>query len=533
MSFLSGFLKKAKLKSELQPHQERVLRKLESAPGMLVYHGLGSGKTLTSLAVTDGEKTDVVVPASLRENYKKEVKKHTVGHNPDVMSFEGFLKEERNGEGRNLVVDEVHLAGRPDSKRSQLLMKAAPQYNKKILLTGTPMRNHPHELGPLIKMIRGDSEIPSDKKEFEDKFVQEITTKPNFFARKLLGRTPSTTYKIKNEEKFKNLVNGIVDYHENSKDGFPEVETETIEVPLEGEQQKMYNYLIGKMGPAMRYKIRKGLPPSKQESKQLNAFLSGVRQVSNTARPFGGTQEDKIRRAVLEHVEAQKENPRHKTVVYSNYRGAGILPYAERLEAEGVPYAVFDGTLSDAKRKKVVEDYNKGKINALLISGAGAQGLDLKGTRLMQILEPHWNQSRIDQVIGRGIRYKSHDHLPEEERKVKVQHFHSTMKPGLMDKILRRDPDTSADQYLKMLSDQKEALNNAFLNALKEEGSKDVEKHAGIPLGFIRKAKTIGMKGRTLSKKSKKLMKEHGRDAVEGGGQLALDYKKHKDEQNA
>ena len=56
----------------------------------------------------------------------------------------------------------------------------------------------------------------------------------------------------------------------------------------------------------------------------------------------------------------------------------------------------------------------------LLASGAGSEGLDLKGTRLMQLLEPHWNESRLDQVIGRGIRYRSHEGLPPEDRNGKV-----------------------------------------------------------------------------------------------------------------
>ena len=47
--------------------------------GLLLYHGLGSGKTCSSIAIAEGIKNDkevlIMTPASLRENYKQELKK--------------------------------------------------------------------------------------------------------------------------------------------------------------------------------------------------------------------------------------------------------------------------------------------------------------------------------------------------------------------------------------------------------------------------------------------------------------------------
>ena len=47
--------------------------------GLLLYHGLGSGKTCSSIAITEGLKNDkqiiVMTPASLRDNYIEELKK--------------------------------------------------------------------------------------------------------------------------------------------------------------------------------------------------------------------------------------------------------------------------------------------------------------------------------------------------------------------------------------------------------------------------------------------------------------------------
>ena len=47
--------------------------------GLLLYHGLGSGKTCSSIAIAEGIKNDrkimVLTPASLRDNYIEELKK--------------------------------------------------------------------------------------------------------------------------------------------------------------------------------------------------------------------------------------------------------------------------------------------------------------------------------------------------------------------------------------------------------------------------------------------------------------------------
>jgi hypothetical protein len=67
----------------------------------------------------------------------------------------------------------------------------------------------------------------------------------------------------------------------------------------------------------------------------------------------------------------------------------------------------------------------------------------LKGTKLIQVLEPHFNQSKITQVVGRGARYGSHAHLPENERKVHVEHYQSVLPKPLLGSA-----PTSIERYL-------------------------------------------------------------------------------------
>jgi superfamily II DNA helicase RecQ len=163
------------------------------------------------------------------------------------------------------------------------------------------------------------------------------------------------------------------------------------------------------------------------------------------------------------------KNPKARAIVYSHYLESGVNPYKKKLEELGIPHGTFTGDMSRAKRDQMVRDYNAGKLNALLLSSAGGEGLDLKGTRLVQILEPHWNRAKIDQVIGRGIRYKSHAALPENERNVRVQRFMATRAPyGAAERVGWRKPGYGVDEYLDEMGARKERLNNQVRDLLRE-----------------------------------------------------------------
>ena len=77
----------------------------------------------------------------------------------------------------------------------------------------------------------------------------------------------------------------------------------------------------------------------------------------------------------------------------------------------------------------------------------------------VQTLEPAWENSTIKQVVGRASRYKSHSHLPLEERKVRVEHYHSTL-PG----------EHSIDEYLHMMAKEKEKTSKPLWDLIKRHG---------------------------------------------------------------
>jgi superfamily II DNA/RNA helicase len=173
---------------------------------------------------------------------------------------------------------------------------------------------------------------------------------------------------------------------------------------------------------------------------------------------------------MVHEVGKRVQDPDFRGLIYSNYLESGIIPIARKLSSMGISNAVFTGDIGDQERRRIVEDYNKGKIKTLLISGAGAEGLDLRGTQLVQIMEPHWNNPRLDQVIGRAVRYGSHSHLPKEKQKVTVQRFFSRPQPSLLQRIGLLSRDTGIDRYLHDLSMRKQKLVDQVLGVLREVG---------------------------------------------------------------
>jgi hypothetical protein len=63
---------------------------------------------------------------------------------------------------------------------------------------------------------------------------------------------------------------------------------------------------------------------------------------------------------------------------------------------------------------------NGEEVKVVIISQAGSEGIDFKFIRQVHILEPWYNMSRIEQIIGRGVRFCSHKLLPFVERNVEI-----------------------------------------------------------------------------------------------------------------
>lgn len=480
----NAYLEKIAEKYRPQPHHEDALSKLDSEGGAIAFHSLGSGKTGLALEAIRREqeknpkaKALVIAPASLTTNIEREAKK--LGIDVDlskvkVLSYEKATKEADKLKKEDFditVADEAHRLRSTDTQRSKQLSGLLAKSKKRLLLTATPVYNHASDIAPLVNIAYGEKVLPEDRTAFDAKYIEKIKEQPPILKR-ILGAEPKEISRLKNQGDLKAKLKWVVSHYDaktdpKMKDKFPKQSKKIIEVEMDDAQRSLYRYAENQLPLHMKLKVRMGMPVDKRDTAKLNAFLSSTRQISNSVRGFMpnyAKSSPKIKTAIENLVKSHSENPDHKTLVYSNYLDSGINDYSKELTNLDIPHEVYHGALNKSQKDEIVKRYNEGKNKILLISSSGSEGISLKGTRKVQLLEPFWHKSKLDQVEGRASRFGSHDHLPEKERHVEVEEYHSVFSKNMFGKR----PGHSVDTYLHHNSKHKDDLNKQITSLVEK-----------------------------------------------------------------
>ncbi len=173
-------------------------------------------------------------------------------------------------------------------------------------------------------------------------------------------------------------------------------------------------------------------------------------------------------------------------------------------DKRGMPtYALYTGTETDEEKEIIRNIYNGNWtavpntivtelssistnnlygeiIKVLMITASGAEGISLKNTRYVHIIEPYWHPVRTEQVIGRARRICSHQELPPALRTVNVFLYLMTftkeqlsgdgaieLKLKDVSKFDETVPVTS-DETLYEISTIKERISQQLLTSVKE-----------------------------------------------------------------
>lgn len=483
--------KKAALQKNIQlrPHQEKAINKFMASGGnQIFFHGLGSGKTISSIGAVEKAEAKsplILTPAALQKNYTDTIKKTVTPDSQkkyNVMSFEKFRMNPEKWVNEYkpdmMVMDEYHRSKDPKSLTWRSLQKVRPRIPKFLGLTGTVVQNFPEEVFPLANIVSGGKVPVQNKKQFEQKYTENKKVYPKGIGgliARVTGRYGEKKV-LKNPDQLKKQLNPYIDKNTPNQEflsNFPKKEFKDIQVPMSKEQQKRYDYVMKhELGPIDRWRIKHDLPPKSKDMKSFASKLTKIRQVSNSPTILSKTLKDplevspKIKTQVLNLKKHLDSDPQHKAFIYSNFTRGGLDSVESGLKKYNIPYGVFSGDKKKKEKNQTIEDYNKGKLRTLLISPSGAEGLDLKGTTLEQILDPNWNPAKEQQVIGRGARFKSHIDLPLEKRKVEIERYSSTRRPNFFQKLIGKKPSTAIDQYIRHRANEKEQLTTQLNNLI-------------------------------------------------------------------
>lgn len=467
---------------QMQPHQARLQMEAQGEPSRkLLYHALGSGKTLSALGMAEAQQQPytAIAPAALRANWKSEIQKFTDEKTPQhVMSYSELARGKPVPYQHTIIFDEAHRLRNIGTAQTSQALRAAEKAHQITLLSGSPVVNDPQDLAVPTRMLTGQKISPQ---QFRQRYVGEREVRPGFWAR-LRGVPAGREEDIQNAEELKALLKGRVDYYAPKSTTVP-VKHEVHDVEMGVEQSQIYRGMWEKLPWHIRWKLKNDFPMNSEELQRSVSFLTGPRQVSLSPYPYM-REKNPVKafhmspKLIKAHEEMQKHlsHPDKKALVFSNYIDAGLTPYSAKLTEQGVPNALFHGGLNDKQRKELVENFNTGKIRVALIGPSGSEGLSFRGTQLIQMLDPYWHQTRTNQMQGRGLRFDSHTGLPEDLKDVTVQQFSSKLPLGFKDRLLSRigfdrsRQVAGADAYLKEMAARKERLNQKFLNLLKEVG---------------------------------------------------------------
>jgi len=145
----------------------------------------------------------------------------------------------------------------------------------------------------------------------------------------------------------------------------------------------------------------------------------------------------------------QKTGRGDKCLIYSEFiQNAGLNNIEVLLTQENIRYKRVTGDEEDKQGN--IDEFNANPdILVMLISSAGAQGISLKNIRSVHIIEPYWNFTRLEQVIGRAIRKGSHKDLDARDRNVSIYVYIATF-PDIDDKEIWGDMNETEKKKLAL-----------------------------------------------------------------------------------
>ena len=372
-----------------RPHQELVRRHMMTSRGLLIVHGTGTGKTLTaSFVARDFLRTHrdglvvVVSPPGVKKQFFAEIGTTVPAQNMGRVfpfGFEELVNLARSAHGPRLrhvvqtyptlmIIDEAHYLNKQASARGAAILDLAALATKVLAMTATPITNQVNELAMLLAFVTGDKAIAS----------RNISALSNAELRELAGCRVSV-------------------YHrDTSNTNFPVmVEHAPVVIPLTGQ-----NYL--------------------NSVADYETFTTRVRYADQRVKLVA--HGDKLRRMY----ELMLQHP-GKTIVYVEMK-QNVAALQRFLAERHVPFDTIVGDVGTTKRKQIVDAFSErrndpDRLEVMILSKAGQAGLDFKRVKNIIFLELPWNYSDYKQIVGRGVRFKSHPNGTPNGQRPKVNVF--------------------------------------------------------------------------------------------------------------
>lgn len=354
---------------------------VEKHTGILLFHEMGFGKTITTHGIIDAfkdRKTLAMMTRSLQDNFSnaskvynkianenKELDYDFITINSSTM-FKTIMAETRgNLEGYTIIIDEAHdffnaITNDSITKNAYNLYKLIMSTEDIIVifLTGQVLVNDPFELVGCFNMLHGYKQAKNDANDNLNK--KRITLFPENYEefRDMFVKDNH----LFNKEKYMDRITGYVSYYGQkilaniSPDGIVKRENFPDELPMkiikcEMKDYQYATYALEKIKEQRDNKWQTANPLPMMKPKSVGvSYKPGSRQMSNFAFPNNLLKSKDIYKLTTEQlttklheysckfvvlIENLKKNPSYLKLVYTFYVKTGTLLIAKILELNG------------------------------------------------------------------------------------------------------------------------------------------------------------------------------------------------------
>lgn len=364
------------LKCELRTYQTWGVRYILHQGNALLGDEMGLGKTVQAIAVMTALKNKgakkflVVCPASVIENWVREVRKHSeltcikihgsekqlqakawlAGLDVGVTNYEstGSIELDPSRKLDLVVVDEAHYIKNPSAKRSINTLNLCKRAKHVLFMSGTPLENKVDEMVGLVSHLNKKAASEADK----------YATR--FRSTEFRDALAPVYYRRKRED----VLSELPDLIENSE-----------WCPMGPEELQKY-YLTLRMRNAMQ-----------------------IRRLSwNVPNPDNSSKLKRLREIVAD---AKDEN--RKVLVFSFFLDTIDVV---RSAFGSACYGPICGSTPLNKRQQIIDSFDAAPAGSVLVAQiqSGGTGLNIQSASVVVLCEPQYKPSIENQAISRAYR---------------------------------------------------------------------------------------------------------------------------------
>lgn len=435
----------------LQPYQKLLanyMSILTSYNSILVNHTVGLGKTISAIAICENLKesyTPLIISKNniILNNFKEEILSNKCNMDIDIKRYSFYTYGDlvkynvESLKNKVIIIDEAHnITNNNYYKVIMEILKKSTRV-KLVLLSATPVFDNILEAFHIVNLLnivdknyifpstlsklKAQKFITYDKKNNEEENVYNLTKKGEEQLEKM----------IKGKVSF--LISGVADFPKKIFKGSSLLGDKSI---------KVFKTIMTPLQKDVYFK----------NSENKGILYKNTSDISTMVYPDGSYGQqgfkkwkdtkislDKLKEcssklwAILNSV--QKSNG--IVFIFSNFVSNGGTSLIKKLlkdngyskygtRVDNLKFFSFDESITPNRKTKILKIINSkenvdGKLIKVIIgSPLISEGLTFKNVRQIHVLEPYWNMSRLDQVIGRGVRFKSHEFLSPDDRKVEI-----------------------------------------------------------------------------------------------------------------